>query len=53
MHEKTQKWFERVKDKVASNFDGGSKKRNRRRRRRKCLVLRKMKEISCAVLDFS
>ncbi|CAL0299556.1 unnamed protein product [Lupinus luteus] len=49
--EKTQKCFGKVKEKVGSNSShGGRKKRSRSRKRRKCLVLRKMKEISCAAL---
>lgn len=47
--EKTQKCFGRVKEKVASSSSshGGGRKRVRKR---KCLVWRKMKEISCAAL---
>ncbi|KAJ1416903.1 hypothetical protein SESBI_17067 [Sesbania bispinosa] len=44
--EKTQKCFGRVKEKVAH---GGGRRRHQGRRR-KCLVWRKMKEISCAAL---
>ncbi|CAL5207163.1 unnamed protein product [Lathyrus oleraceus] len=53
--EKTQKCFGRVKEKVAHSGGGGGgggggrKKRNQGRRR-KCLVLRKMREISCNTL---
>jgi len=45
--EKTQKCFGRVKEKVDH---GAKKKRNQGRRRNKCLVLSKMKEISCSTL---
>jgi len=45
--EKTQKCFGRVKEKVDHD---GKKKRNQGRRRNKCLVLSKMKEISCSTL---
>ncbi|KAK7267564.1 hypothetical protein RIF29_20241 [Crotalaria pallida] len=54
--EKTQKCFGRVKERVASS-NGGRKRiiinnngSSRRSRRRRCLVWRKLKEISCAAL---
>lgn len=45
--EKTKKCFGRVKEKVACQ---GKKKKEQKGRKRKCLVLRKMKEISCSAL---
>ncbi|XP_057426725.1 uncharacterized protein LOC130720123 [Lotus japonicus] len=49
MPEKTQKCFGRVKEKVAAQ---GTRRAHHHggRRRKKCLVWRKMKEISCAAL---
>ncbi|KAE9619463.1 hypothetical protein Lal_00032277 [Lupinus albus] len=50
--EKTQKCFGKVKEKVGSNSSHGgrNKRRSRSSRRRKCMVFRKIKEISCAAL---
>ncbi|CAJ2656649.1 hypothetical protein L195_g021147 [Trifolium pratense] len=44
--EKTQKCFGRVKEKV----DHGGSRRRKKKKKNKCLILKKMKEISCDTL---
>lgn len=48
MPEKTKKCFGRVKEKMSHGKKGG--KSSKGRKRSKCLVLRKVKELSCAAL---
>lgn len=53
MPEKTKKCFGRVKEKMGhhgKNKGGSGKSTTRGRKRNKCLVLRKVKELSCAAL---